>query len=181
MHFIEEDVLKILITNEEINTRCQELAKEIDNDYKDKNPILVCLLKGALPFLAKLLEHIKIPMEIDCIKVHSYSGTNSTGKVTIEHLKSEKYKNRHVILVEDIIDTGLTLNETCKLFKEFGVESLEIMSLLNKPVLNKVELNAKYIGFEIPNEFVIGFGLDYNEQYRNLPYIGIMNTDKLEK
>ena len=181
MYFIEEDILKILITNEEITNRCIELAREIEKDYEDKNPILVCLLKGSLPFLAKLLEHIRIPLEIDCIKVHSYNGTSSTGSVTIEHLKSNKYNNRHVILVEDIIDTGLTLKKTCELFNDFNVSSLEIMSLLNKKVLNQVDLNAKYIGFDIPNEFVIGFGLDFNEKYRNLPYIGVLNTDKINK
>ena len=181
MHLIENDVLKVLITKEEIETRCKELAAEINRDYADKNPMLICLLKGALPFLAKLLDYIKIPMEYECIRVSSYQGMSSTGNVVIENFDFKKVENRHIIFVEDIIDSGLTLYETKKLFATKNIASCEIMALLNKPILNKIDLDAKYIGFVIPNEFVIGFGLDYDEQYRNLPYIGVMKPEAIKK
>ena len=180
MRSIEEDVLKVLITKEEIDARCAELAEQLHRDYQDENPIFLCILKGAMPFMAKMLDHLKFKMQIECIRVKSYDGMSSTGSVKIDDFNFDLIKDRHVILVEDIIDTGLTMKKTSDLFKEKGVKSLEILSLLNKPVLNKVPLNPKYIGFEIPNEFVIGFGLDYDEQYRNLPYVGVLKPEAVK-
>ncbi len=181
MHSIENDVLKVLITKEQIDQRCKELALEIENDYQDSNPIFICVLKGALPFMAKMLDHLKLQMEIECVRIKSYDGMSSTGKVTIDNFNFDLIKDRHVILVEDIIDSGLTMFEASKMFKEKGLKSLEILALLNKPVLNQVPINPKYVGFEIPNEFVIGFGLDYDEQYRNLPYVGILKPEAVKK
>ena len=181
MRSIEEDVLKVLITKDEIDNRCKELADKLHKDYQDENPIFICILKGALPFFAKMLEHLKFEMEIECVRVKSYDGMNSTGNVQIDNFNFDHIKDRHVIIVEDIIDTGLTMKKTTDLFKSKGVKSLEILALLNKPVLNQVQLNPKYIGFEIPHEFVIGFGLDYNEQYRNLPYIGVLKPEAIKK
>ncbi len=181
MRKIKDDVLKVFITEEQINNRCKELAEEIHKDYGDSNPLFICVLKGALPFMAKMLKYLEFPMEFECIKVKSYSGMNSTGIVTIDNFNFDIVKNRHVILVEDIVDTGLTMHKTTKLFLDAGVVSLEILTLLNKPVLNKIPLKMKYVGFEIPDEFVIGFGLDYDEQYRNLPYIGVLDPAKIKK
>ena len=181
MRSIENDVLKVLISKEELDNRCKELAEQLQNDYQDENPIFICILKGALPFMAKLLDHLKMNMEIECVRVKSYDGMSSTGNVQIDNFNFDYIKDRHVILVEDIVDTGLTMQKTTELFKSKGVKSLEILTLLNKPVLNKVPLDIKYIGFEIPNEFVIGFGLDYDEQYRNLPYVGVLKPEAVKK
>lgn len=180
MKDINEDVLKVLISAEEIDQRVKELAQEIEKDYADKNPLLLCLINGSIPFLAKLISYLRIPMEYDCIRVHSYLGQSSTGNVIVENYRFDKLKGRHIILVEDIIDTGLTLHTLTGMLKDVKPASLEICSLLNKPSLNQIALNPKYVGFDIPSEFVIGFGLDYNEQYRNLPYIGVMNPKAIK-
>ncbi len=180
MKDINEEVLRVLITEEQIDARCKELASQIEADYENKNPLLLCLINGSLPFLGNLIKYIRIPMEYDCIRVHSYQGQSSTGNVIVENYNFDKLKGRHIILIEDIIDTGLTLHTLKQMLKSIPIGSVEICSLLNKPGLNQIDVGAKYIGFEIPSEFVIGFGLDYNEQYRNLPYIGIMNPKAIK-
>jgi|SRR5690554_4565572 len=176
--FIEE----VLITNEMIISKCEELGKRILKDYDGKVPILVGLLKGAIPFLAELIKHIDIDMELEFIDVSSYEGTQSTGKIEITRDITSSVEGRHVILVDDIIDTGLTLNEVIKLFKKRNAASVEIVTLVDKPEGRKLQgIEPKYVGYVIPNRFVVGFGLDYNELYRNLPYIGVLKKSVYEK
>lgn len=179
---LHKDVEEVLLTLEQIVAKCEELGKRISKDYEGKTPIFIGLLKGAVPFLAELIKHIECEMEIDFIDVASYSGTKSTGKVTFLKDVSCDVEGRHIVFVEDIIDTGLTLNEVVKVFKERNIASCEMVTLVDKPEGRKIEgVNPKYIGFNIPNKFVIGFGLDYNEVYRNLPYIGVLKRSVYEK
>ena len=179
---LHKDVEEVLLTHEQIVAKCEELGKRISKDYEGKTPIFIGLLKGAVPFLAELIKHIECEMEIDFIDVASYSGTKSTGKVTFLKDVSCDVEGRHIVFVEDIIDTGLTLNEVAKVFKERNIASCEMVTLVDKPEGRKIEgVNPKYIGFNIPNKFVIGFGLDYNEVYRNLPYIGVLKRSVYEK
>ena len=175
-------VEKVLVSSEEISLRCQELGKIIDADYEGKNPILIGLLKGSIPFMAELMKNISCEMQTDYMVASSYVGTNSSGLVKISKDISVDVEGRHVLIVEDIIDTGITLNCVQDLFKHRKVASFEIVTLLDKPDRRKVNtVNPKYVGFTIPNEFVIGFGLDYDELYRNLPYVGVLKRSVYEK
>ena len=179
---MHNDVERILLSNEQIKERCSELGKQISKDYEGKNPIFIALLKGAIPFYAELIKHIECDMEMDFIKVSSYEGVSSTGKVNIKRDVTTDVNGRHVIFVEDIIDTGLTLAEVIKEFKNRNVASCEVVTLVDKPEGRLIkEVEPKYKGFDIPNAFVIGFGLDYNEKYRNLPYVGILKRCVYEK
>lgn len=175
--FVEE----IILTHEEIVDACERLGKQITEDYKGKRPILVGLLKGSVPFLAELIKHIKCEMEIDFMQASSYQGTRSTGTVMMLKDMITPVKGRDLILVEDIVDTGLTLKEVKNLLKDRGANSIEIVTLLDKPSGRIVEMNPKYIGQSILNKFVIGFGLDYNELYRNLDYIGVLKESVYKK
>lgn len=178
---IEQDIKKILITEEEIDKRCRELGKHLSEDYDGLNPVVICLLKGSVVFTGKLITYINVPMELECLRIKSYDGMHSTGHVQIFDFDYNILNKRHVIIVEDIIDTGLTLKEVIKIFKTKSIKSLEVCALLNKKAMNRVDINPKYIGFEIPNEFVVGFGLDYNQQYRNLPYVGVLKEEAINK
>lgn len=179
---LHEDVLEILVSEEEISEKCIELGRRITEDYKDKKPILIGLLKGSVPFMATLIKNITCDMQIDFMAVSSYSGTTTTGMVHVSKDVSCDVKNRHVIIVEDIIDTGITLDCVQSMFIEREVSSIEMVTLLDKPERRKVNtVNPKYVGFTIPNAFVIGYGLDYNELYRNLPYVGILKPSVYEK
>lgn len=179
---MHKDVEEILVSQEQIASKCQELGKQISVDYEGKTPILISLLKGSIPFCAELVKNIECPMEMDFIDVSSYNGVSSTGKVTIKKDVSSDLTGRHIIFVEDIIDTGLTLSEVIKYYKNKNIASYEIVALIDKPEGRKVEgLNPKYIGFNIPNKFVVGYGLDYNELYRNLPYVGVLKRSVYEK
>lgn len=178
MHnFIE----KVLFTNEEIVARCKELGKEITNDYSDKKPILIGLLKGSVPFFAEIMKHINCDLETEYIEASSYVGVESSQAVVISKDVRTSVKDRHILIVEDIVDTGLTIREITNLFKNRGASSIEVVTLLNKEEGRTVEgVNPKYIGFEIPKAFVVGFGLDYNQLYRNLDYIGILKHSVYE-
>lgn len=179
---LHPDVKEVLLSNEEIVLKCKELGKKISEDYEGKNPILVALLKGSVPFMAELMKHITCEMQIDFMSVSSYQGTTSTGMVQVKKDVSTNVKGRHILIVEDIIDTGITLDCVQSMFKEREVASLEMVTLLDKPERRKVNtVNPKYVCFTIPNEFVIGFGLDYNELYRNLPYVGVLKSSIYEK
>lgn len=179
---LHKDVEEILLTEQEIIDKCKELGKQISADYEGKTPVVIALLKGAVPFFAELIKHIECPIEIDFMDVSSYSGVNSTGNVIIKKDVATDLTNRHVILVEDIIDTGLTLSEVLREFKSRNIASCEFATLLDKPEGRKVEgIYTKYSGFLIPNKFVIGFGLDYNQLYRNLPYIGVLKKEVYSK
>lgn len=179
MHdFIE----KVLFTNEDIVTRSNELGRIITKDYQGKRPILVGLLKGSVPFMAELMKHIDCELETEYIEASSYVGAHSSNSVVISKDIRTSLKDRHVIIVEDIVDTGLTIREIINLFKDRGAKSIEVCTLLNKQEGRTVEgINPKYIGFEIPKAFVVGFGLDYNQIYRNLDYIGILKRSVYEK
>ncbi len=179
---MHKDVEEILLSNEQIQEKCEQLGKKISEDYQGKTPIFIGLLKGAVPFMAELIKHIDCPMEIDFLDVSSYSGTTSTGKVRIVRDVVCELKGRNIIFVEDIIDTGLTLSEVIKEFKTRDIASCEVVTLVDKPEGRTVkDVQPKYIGFNIPNKFVVGFGLDYNELYRNLPYIGVLKREVYEK
>lgn len=172
---INKDIEFKLIDKKTLNKRIKELAKMINKDYAGKNPILICLLKGSLHFMTSLTESITIPIQYECLKTSSYANTLSTGKVSVMYNMLKSVKGRHVLLVEDIIDTGYTMKEILKLINNDEPASVEIVTMLNKEARREVEnINPKYIGFEIPDYFVVGFGLDYNEYYRNLPYIGVL-------
>lgn len=179
MHdFIE----KVLFTNQQIATRCSVLGQEITRDYQNKKPLLVGLLKGSVPFMAELMKHIDCELETEYLEASSYVGTHSSNSVVIAKDIRTSLQGRHVIIVEDIVDTGLTIKEIINLFKDRGAESIEVCTLLNKEEGRTIEgVNPKYIGFEIPKAFVVGFGLDYNQLYRNLDYIGILKRSVYEK
>lgn len=179
---INNDIKYTLIDEVAIETTCKELGERLNKDYEGKNPVFLVLLKGAVCFSINLTKYITIPMEYDYMKPTSYDGTKSTGKVSFKVMPSLDLNNRHVVIVEDIVDSGLTLSEVDKLLrKTYNLASLEVICLLDKKEMRKVEYSPKYIGFDIPNEFVVGYGLDYNEKYRNLPYIGVLKEEVYNK
>jgi hypoxanthine phosphoribosyltransferase len=172
---IHDDVEEILLDEGTILRRVQELATELTADYVDRDPVLVSVLKGSLVFLADLMRGMEMPMSIDLMEVSSYgSGTESSGQVRIIKDLSKPIEGRHVIVVEDIIDTGLTLNYLLKYLGDKGPESVKVVCLLDKPARRLAEIPIDYRGFTIPDRFVIGYGLDYDERYRNLPYVGVL-------
>ena len=164
---------RILISQEQLKERVAELGRQISQDYKGKQPLLVGILRGSIMFYADLLREISIDCTMDFMCLSSYHGVSSTGEVRTMLDLRESIKGRHIVIVEDIVDTGLTLDYLMKSLTHRGAASIEICCLLDKPANRKVEVHPKYIGFQIENEFVIGYGLDYNELYRNLPYIGV--------
>ena len=169
---MENYTVKKLIGRDKIKMRVREIAAEIDRDYKDKNPIFAVVLKGGFIFAADLLRSLKIPTSLDFIGTSSYEGTKSSGDVRITKDLDYTIKGRHLLLVEDIVDTGLTLNNLIKLLKQRGPKSLNIASLLVKDIPRNFEIPLRYVCFNIPNKFVIGCGLDFDEKHRGLPYIG---------
>jgi len=172
---IEADLSDILFTEEEIHAKLAELARRIETDYAGTKPLLVGVLRGAVMVMADLARELTIPIEMDWMAVSSYgSGTQSSGVVRILKDLDTDLHGRHVIIVEDIIDSGLTLSWLRANLSTRGAESVEIVALLRKPDAAKVEVDVKYEGFQIPNAFVIGYGLDYAEQYRNLRGIGVL-------
>ena len=179
---INTHIEKVLVTEEEITKRCKEIASELSSEYEDKKPILICPLKGAVNFFSKVCEYMTIPMNYEFIKASSYEGTQTTGVVKISYMPTTPLENRHIVIVEDIIDTGITLSEVIKELEKSRPASIEVACLLDKPTLRRTKLiKPKYIGFSIPDEFVVGFGLDYNEEYRNLPYIGVLKPEVYSK
>ena len=165
--------MDILIKEKDILKKVKELGKQINRDYKDKNPILVGILKGAFIFMADLLREIKIPVEVDFLSIHSYNGKESSGVVRITHDLSLNIEGQNVILVEDIIDTGRTINYIIDNLETRKPRSLAVCTLLNKKNNRVIEVPLTYIGFDIPSVFVIGYGLDFSNKYRNLRYIGV--------
>lgn len=169
---------KILIDEEQINARVKALGEQISKDYEGKTPVIVGILRGSIIFYANLAKNIKTDCNFDFMCLSSYSGTSSSGKVRMILDLREDIKDRHVILVEDIVDTGITAKYLFELLKTRKPASIEMCALLDKPSNREVEIAPKYIGFSIENEFVIGYGLDYNELYRNLPFIGVFDETK---
>lgn len=175
-------VEKVLVTQEEIVARCKELGKQISQDYKEKGevPLLVALLKGSVPFLAEIIKHIDLEIEFDFMDVSSYQGTRSIGDIKIVKDLDCSVKDVSILLVEDIVDTGRTLKEVTRLLKNKGAKEVKVVSLLDKPECRVADIKPEYIGFRIPNEFVIGFGLDYNQKYRNYPFVGVLKPEIYE-
>jgi hypoxanthine phosphoribosyltransferase len=179
---ITTDIERVLITEEEIEKRCVELAEEIEKYYNEKKeiPMVIGLLKGSVPFMAELIKRFTFGCVIDFMSVSSYEGTTSTGDVRIDKDTDISVKGRSVLVVEDIVDTGRTLKAVRELLYYRGATDVKIVSLLNKPDRRVVDIEADYVGFTIPNEFVVGYGLDYNQVYRNLPYIGVLKEEIYE-
>lgn len=169
--------MNILIKEEEIKNRIKELGMEINNDYKNKNPILIGVLKGAFVFLADLLRELNIPVEIDFLAISSYTGTKSSGIVRISQDLSLNIEDRDVILIEDIVDSGRTLDYIINNLKAKRPRSIAICALLNKKDARVVDVPLTYIGFNIPKVFVVGYGLDYENKFRNLKYIGVYHGE----
>ncbi len=176
---LEKDIAKILITREELHARIAELGEAISRDYAGKDLLLVCVLKGGVLFLTDLMRAIRVPHSVDFMAISSYGGsrTESSGVVRILMDLNTNIENRNVLIVEDIIDTGRTLSYITELLKTRNPASLKICTLLNKPSRRQVNVPLDYVGFDIPNEFVVGYGLDYNEIYRNLPFIGVLKVE----
>lgn len=168
------DVERVLISESDIQKRIVELAGEIDRDYQGRSPVLIGILKGSVLFLSDLLKRLSIDCRIDFMCVSSYEGERSTGVVRLTLDLRENIEDRDILIVEDIVDTGLTLGYLKQNLMTRKPRSLEIVSLLDKPEARKVLIEPKYRGFQIPNEFVVGYGLDFDERYRNLPYIGVL-------
>ena len=179
---VSNDILEILLSEEQIEKRCIELAKEIEEDYAKMHavPVIVGLLKGSVPFMAELIKRFTFACEIDFMSVSSYDGTESIGDVHIEKDMDISCKGRHILVVEDIVDTGRTLREVKKMFINKGAVDVKVVSLLDKPERRVVDIEADYVGYTVPNEFVVGYGLDYNQKYRNLPFIGILKPEIYE-
>lgn len=178
---MKDEFKEILVTGEQISQRVTEIAAEITADYAGKDPVLVCVLKGAVFFMADLVREIKIPCEIDFMAVSSYgSSSDSSGVVRILKDLDAQVEGRHVIIVEDIIDTGLTLSYLMKNLKARNPADVAVCTLLTKPDRRKVDNPCRYVGFEVPNRFVIGYGLDYQERYRNLRFIAVLPEEKFD-
>lgn len=168
---------EVLIDEHRLQARVRELATAIARDYADRSPVLVGLLRGSIVLLADLLRHLDIPVTVDLLAISSYSGRDSSGVVRLLKDLDHPIAGKHVLIVEDIIDTGLTLNYVLRSLQTRGPASLEVCTLLNKPARRLIDLSLKYSGFDIPDVFVVGYGLDYNQRYRNLPFLAILRVD----
>ena len=180
---MENDIKQILISQEQIQAKVKELGEILTAEYEGKNPVVVGVLKGVVVFYADMIRELKVPCQMDFMWISSYSGANSTGKMTVRQDLSTDIKGRHVVILEDIFDTGNSLSYTYQHLLSREPASLKICTFLDKPERRNpsVTLKADYTGFTIPNEFVVGYGLDYNEHYRNLPYIGILKPEVYSK
>ena len=176
---LHEDIAEILLTEEQIATRVAELGARISADYQGRPLTLVSVLKGSLPFMADLMRAIDLPLRIDLMEVSSYGGatTESSGLVRILKDLSASIAGEDVLIVEDIIDTGLTLNYLIRYLRGKNPKTLRICTLLDKPARRLVEIPVDYIGFQIPDQFVVGYGLDYGEVYRNLRFVGVLRPE----
>ncbi len=170
--------IRVMLDEQQVDRRIQEIGEEISRDYEGRSVHLVCVLKGGTFFMCELAKRITIPVSIDFMSVSSYGNeTKSSGVVKIVKDLDEPLKDKHVIVVEDIIDSGRTLSYLLNILKERGPASLSLCTLLDKPERRVVDVAVDYTGFEIPDEFVVGYGLDYAQKYRNLPYIGVVEME----
>ena len=179
-----QDIKEVLLSEEQIQNKVKELAKQLNEEYAGKNPIFVGVLKGVVIFFADMVRNIDTPCQIDFMWISSYgSGSVSTGEMIVKRDVSADIKGRHVVILEDIFDTGNSLEFTYNHLLSKEPASLKICTLLDKPERRnpKVTVKPDYVGFVIPNEFVVGYGLDYNEYYRNLPYVGILKPEVYSK
>ena len=179
---MEKDIAKILITEEEIRRRVAELGEELTRDYAGKDPVIVGVLKGVVVFYADMVRKIRTPCQMDFMWISSYQGTSSTGSMVVKRDVSVDIRGRHVLVLEDIFDTGNSLDFTYRHLMSKGPASLKICTFLDKPARRKpgITLKPDYVGYTVPNEFVVGYGLDFNEHYRNLPYIGVLKKEVYE-
>lgn len=177
-----DDIRKILFHESTILSRLDELAHEIATEYDGKDLTVIAILNGSFIFMADLLRRIPLPLQVDCLSVSSYHGTQSTGRVNFRQSEVPDFAGRHVVVLDDILDSGHTLHAICERFAETkSAASLKTCVLLRKQVDRAKEVRADYVGFDIPNEFVVGYGLDYMERYRNLPFIGVLNEDAIRR
>ena len=176
---MEQDIQEVLLTQTQIQERIQQLGEILSEEYRDKNPVVIGVLKGVVIFYADMIRKITVPCQMEFMQISSYEGTESSGSVKIKQDITVDIKGRHVLILEDIFDTGNSLSFVRAHLLAKEPASLKICTLLDKPERRKpgITLQADYVGFTIPNEFVVGYGLDYNEYYRNLPYIGIMKPE----
>jgi len=172
--------MKLLLSESEIKKRVKELADKISVDYKDKTPIFVGILNGSYVFMADLLRELSIQVEVDFVKIRSYDGDSSTGTIKFRKDISADIDNRDVIIVEDIIDSGFTINFLVNRLRESGPKSVAVATALYKKEVAKLDFEVEYVGFEIPPEFVVGYGLDYNERYRNLKDVMVMEPEDID-
>ena len=180
---MEKDIQEVLISEQQIKDRIAELGKILTEEYAGKDPVVVGVLKGVVVFYADMIREIKVPCQMDFMWISSYAGQDSTGKMDVKRDVSACLKGRHVLILEDIFDTGNSLDFTYKHLLSKEPASIKICTLLDKPSRRKpgITLQADYVGFTVPNAFVVGYGLDFNEHYRNLPYVGILKPEAYEK
>ena len=176
---MENMIDKVLITEEQLKARIRELGEELTREYADKDPVVVGVLKGVVVFYADMIRELKVPCQMDFMWISSYEGTDSTGKMVVRKDLSADVKGRHVLILEDIFDTGNSLDFVVKSILAKEPASLKICTLLDKPERRRegIDLKCDWTGFVIPNEFVVGYGLDFNEHYRNLPYVGVLKPE----
>jgi hypoxanthine phosphoribosyltransferase len=176
---MENMIEKVLITEEQLQARIRELGEELTKEYADKDPIVVGVLKGVVVFYADMVRQLKIPCQMDFMCISSYSGTSTTGNMIVRKDVSADIKGRHVLILEDIFDTGNSLDFVVKHLQSKEPASLKICTLLDKPERRKagITLQCDWTGFVVPNEFVVGYGLDFNEHFRNLPYVGVLKPE----
>ncbi len=176
-----QDIERVLISEEELHRRIREMGVELTREYAGKNPLVVGILRGVVPFFAEMALSISTPCQWDFLSVSSYDGAASSGKLTFRKDLDIDIKDRHVLILEDILDSGRTLTYIRELLLQRGPASLKICTLLDKPSGRNVELEADYTCFTIPGAFVVGYGLDYNDDYRNLPFVGVLKPSVYEK
>lgn len=181
-HYVEQDIASVLLTPEQISRRVKELGQQISHDYAGKNLTAVCILRGCVMFFADLMKNISIPMQVEFMSVSSYGGgSESSGSVKIKYDMENDIRGRNLLIVEDIIDSGITLSNLTEMLSARKPTSIEICCLLDKKDRRQIHVPVKYIGFEIPDEFVVGYGLDYNSLYRNYCGLGILKREVYEK
>ena len=174
-----KDIEKVLVSEEQIKARIEELGKEMSAFYADKDPIVVGVLKGVVVFYADMIRKLTVPCQLDFMRISSYKGTSSTGNMQVRQDLSTDIAGRHVLILEDIFDTGNSLDFTVRHLQGRNPASIRICTLLDKPERRNptVTLQADWVGFTVPNEFVVGYGLDFNEKYRNLPFVGVLKPE----
>ena len=180
---MESSIQEVLITEEQIQKKVAELGEILTKEYEGKDPVVVGVLKGVVVFYSDLVRQLKVPCQMDFMWISSYSGTNSTGNMLVKRDVSVDIKGRHVLILEDIFDTGNSLDFTYRHLLAKEPASLKICTFLDKPERRnpKVTLKPDYVGYTVPNKFVVGYGLDFDEHYRNLPYIGVLKPEAYEK
>lgn len=176
-----EDIRKILFHESTILSRLDELAHDITTDYHGKDLTIIAILNGSFIFMADLLRRVPLPLQVDCLSVSSYHGTKTTGSVNFRQSQLANFTDRHVLIMDDILDSGHTLHAIRERLSSGGALSIRTCVLLRKQVEREQEIHADYVAFDIPNEFVVGYGLDYNENYRNLPFVGVLTEEAITR